>query len=150
LALGGSIGQSRSLLRTGTASLESCKGSYKQAFPNIEYVASAIVVAWKGVSETSNCKFDPNTTIGSDQPGYKQCIQSAIEGALGVLFNREEMGCYREKHYRSRGGLDASLRPEPPNTEASPICRSLASNLRLCRRILLAGIDAGADWQLAA
>jgi hypothetical protein len=43
------------------------------------------------VSETPNCKFDPNTTIGSDQPGYKQCIQSAIEGALGVLFNREEM-----------------------------------------------------------
>jgi hypothetical protein len=41
IGAGCSIDQSHFPLPTGTANLDSCKGSYKQAFPNIEYVASA-------------------------------------------------------------------------------------------------------------
>jgi hypothetical protein len=91
IGAGCSIDQLDSILPTGTINLDPCKGSYKEKFPNIDYVASAIIVAWKGVSETPNCKLDPTTTIGSGQPGYAQCIKSAIENALSVLFNRQEM-----------------------------------------------------------
>jgi hypothetical protein len=88
---GCTIKQLDSLLPTGTTNFDHCEGSYKQEFPNIAYVASAIIVAWKGVSETPNCRLDPTTTIDPDQPGYTQCITNAIENALSGLFNRQEM-----------------------------------------------------------
>jgi hypothetical protein len=70
IGLGCAIAHLDSPLPTGTTILSACNGSYKQQFPNINHVANAIVVAWKGVSETPNCRFDPTTMIDSTQPGY--------------------------------------------------------------------------------
>jgi O-acetyl-ADP-ribose deacetylase (regulator of RNase III) len=79
------------MFATGAVTFTPCMGNYKQHFPNINYVANAIIVAWEGVSETKNCKFNPATSIALAQPGYATCIQNAIQAALGNLFNRQEM-----------------------------------------------------------
>jgi hypothetical protein len=91
IGAGCSIKESKQPIPTGTTFVTPCTGSYVQAFPNIRYVGSAIIVAWKGVSETSNCKTDSATPVAASQPEYVKCIQNAIENALGDLLGKYEM-----------------------------------------------------------
>ena len=91
IGAGCSIKELKQPIPTGTTFVTPCTGSYVQAFPNIRYVGSAIIVAWKGVSETSNCKTDSATPVAASQPEYVKCIQNAIENALGDLLGKYEM-----------------------------------------------------------
>ncbi len=91
IAAGCSIKSVPSPLPTGQVTLQRCTGNYKEVFPNLEYVASAIVVAWEGVDETRNCKFDAGAVISQKQSEYKECLRSAIITALGRLFYLPEL-----------------------------------------------------------
>lgn len=72
-------------MATGRTKIDDCRGSYKTAFPELKYVASAIILAWNAVPEKRNCNAG-GRGLSSDQAGYVLCIQSAIESALGSLF----------------------------------------------------------------
>ena len=68
-----------------------CAGSYKKVFPNIQYVGSTVIVAWKGVDEAPNCRADSDTRIDASQTEYVKCIQNAIENSLANLFSKAQI-----------------------------------------------------------
>ena len=91
IGAGCSVKEAKEPIPTGTTFVTPCTGSYVQAFPNIRYVANAIIVAWKGVSETPNCKTDSATPVAASQPEYVKCIQNAVENSLSDLLGKYEM-----------------------------------------------------------
>jgi hypothetical protein len=70
----------------GEAYATACVGPYKQAFPQITDVANVIIVAWSGVEEKANCKFDLDAKVEPSQAGYTQCIRKAIQDSLLRMF----------------------------------------------------------------
>ena len=87
---GCSIAQVQSPLPTGKVNIDVCAGDYKAKFPKLEFVASAVIVAWKGVSEKPNCRFD-DLSLQPYQPGFAKCFQTAIESALSSLFKSDDI-----------------------------------------------------------
>lgn len=76
---------------TGTTVVLPCNGDYVKAFPKIVFVANAVVIAWKGVDETPNCRTDLSTPLNPSQPEYVACVQNAIGNSLTDLFSKQEM-----------------------------------------------------------
>ena len=73
---------------TGAVVWSPCKGSYKKAFPQIEWVGSAIIKAWNGVGEMPTCDLQHATR---SQKSYPKCIQYAVESALWNIFRSSEV-----------------------------------------------------------
>ena len=85
---GCNIQEPKSTLATGAIIFSPCEGNYKDAFPNIESVASAIIKAWNGSGVKPAC--DLPSDIESEKT-YSKCIQVAIESALQKLLASDEV-----------------------------------------------------------
>lgn len=79
-------------LATGRARVDDCSGSYKTSFPQLRYVASAIILAWNAIPGKRNCNLGDRSLSSTDQGGYALCLQSAIESALGSLLSGPDIG----------------------------------------------------------
>jgi hypothetical protein len=73
---------------TGALVWSPCKGNYKETFPQIEWVGSAIIKAWNGVGKQPACDLQHAT---QSQKSYPKCIQYAVENALWRLFRSSEV-----------------------------------------------------------
>ena len=78
-------------IATGTTVVLPCSGDYIKAFPKIVFVANTVVIAWKGVDETPNCRTDISAPLNPSQSEYVACVQNAISNSLTDLFSKQEM-----------------------------------------------------------
>ena len=91
IGIGCNIQKENALIPTGATVMSPCSGNYAKLFPNVFYVASAVIVAWKGVAETPICTPDAGDLIASTQSQEIKCFQKAIESSLEHLFAKPQM-----------------------------------------------------------